>query len=234
MRNILLVTWLLLPIGAWAYHEGPGQHREDLEAADAVLVKAHAAAVAGEWQQAIQLYEDGIKALPADADVVGMSLRQRLQLELNKARLQAGGLPDARQELEVLVEQMQGTAGADPRLLAEARQALARAQFYTTWLMRLEGLDRKEWEPEIEAARQNWRLLAEHATSAEEKVKHQVDLEAAVRLARLEIDDLQALPLPKECKGCCSCNGKKPSKRPAKGKPSTGASSGPKFDTGGS
>jgi hypothetical protein len=75
---------------------------------------------------------------------------------------------------------------------------LARAQFFTTWLMRLEGLDRKEWEPEIEAARQNWRLLAEHAATPAEKGRHQADLEAAVRLARIELEDLQGLPLPGE------------------------------------
>jgi hypothetical protein len=64
--------------------------------------------------------------------------------------------------------------------------------------MRLEGLDRTVWEPEIEAARQNWRLLAEQATTDKDKLLHQEDLEAAVRLARLEIEDLQGLPLPSE------------------------------------
>ena len=62
----------------------------------------------------------------------------------------------------------------------------------------LEGLDRKVWEPEIEAARQNWRLLAEQAGTAAEKTLHQEDLEAAVRLARMEMADLQGLPLPSE------------------------------------
>ncbi len=198
MRNILLVSWLLLPIGAWAYHEGPGQHREDLEATDAVLVKAHAAADRGAWRDAVKHYEEAIKSLPKDADVVDKRLTQRLQLELNKARMQASGLPDAREELETLVEQMNGDKDRDPQLLGEARQALARAQFYVTWLMRLEGLDRKEWEPEIEAARQNWRLLAESAATPAEKAQHQADLEAAVRLSRIEIEDLQGLPLPSE------------------------------------
>ena len=48
-------------------------------------------------------------------------------------------------------------------LLADARGALANAQYYTTWLMRLEGLPREEWQPEIEASRQNYKLLAERA-----------------------------------------------------------------------
>lgn len=198
MRNILLVTWLLLPIGAWAYHEGPGQDLEALETTDAVLVAAHEAAAAGNWAQAIARYEEALTKLPKNADAVAKTTTQRLQLELNKARMQHRGLPVARQELEVLVEQMVAEQDSDPALLGEARQALARAQFFSTWLMRLEGYDRTVWEPEIEAARQNWRLLAEHAGDGAEAARHRADLEAAIRLARIEIEDLQGLPLPGE------------------------------------
>jgi hypothetical protein len=198
MRNLLLVTWLALPIGAWAYHEGPGQDRLALEAADAVLVAAHAAADGADWKGAVKRYEEALKALPKDPDAFDQRTAQRIQIELNKARMLASDLPTAREELETLVEQMTGEPKTDPQLLAEARQALARAQFYSTWLMRLEGLDRAEWEPEIEAARQNYRLLAEQAGDAEAKQKHQGDVEAAIRLARMEIEDLQGLPLPSE------------------------------------
>ena len=31
MRYLLLGAWLLVPIGAWAYHEGPGQDLLDLD-----------------------------------------------------------------------------------------------------------------------------------------------------------------------------------------------------------
>ena len=198
MRNILLVSWLLLPIGAWAYHEGPGQDRLALETTDAVLVAAHQAADTGQWKQAVAKYEEALTKLPKNADAMPKSAVQRLQIELNKARMQASKLPDAREELETLVEQMSAEPGTDPVLLAAARQALARAQFYMTWLMRLEGLDRVEWEPEIEAARQNWRLLAEQAGDPKVAAQHRTDLESAVRLERLELEDLQGLPLPGE------------------------------------
>ncbi|MFK7741769.1 MAG: hypothetical protein AB8H80_15730 [Planctomycetota bacterium] len=197
MRNILLVGWLVLPIGAWAYHEGPGQDLVALEDADVVIQAAHDAAADGEWTTAIAKYNDAIALLPDNPDARDESLSQRLRLELNKARMQAAGLPVAREELETLVEQMQED-GSDAQLLGEAREQLARAQFYTTWLMRLEGQDRTRWEPEIEAARQNWRLLAEQSTDGKSKLRHQEDLEAAVRLGRLEIEDLQGLPLPGE------------------------------------
>lgn len=200
MRTILLVSWLLLPIGAWAYHEGPGQDRKALELTDAALVAAHTAATDAkpDWSAVVRRYEEALTKLPKNADAMPKSAVQRLQIELNKARMQARKLPEARQELETLVEQMSAEAGTDPALLADARQALARSQFYMTWLMRLEGLDRVEWEPEIEAARQNWRLLAEQSGGSPLAAQHQKDLEAAVRLERMEIEDLQGLPLPGE------------------------------------
>lgn len=198
MRNVLLIGWLLLPVGAWAYHEGPGQDRVALEAADAVLVAAHQAADEGDWAKAVREYEAALNSLPKDADAYDKRVAQRLQIELNKARMLNSKLPDAREDLETLVEQMQGDADTDPVLLADAREALARSQYYTTWLMRLEGLPREQWEPEIEASRQNYRLLAEQTTDAGKKATHQADVEAAVKLARLEIEDLQGLPLPSE------------------------------------
>ena len=174
MRNILLVTWLALPIGAWAYHEGPGQDRLALEETDAVLVAAHDAAQAGRWKEAVSRYEEAIGKLPKQDTAVSKATVQRLQIELNKARMQAKGLSEARADLDSLVEQMEGDATTDPKLLAEARQLLARSQFFTTWLMRLEGLDREAWEPEIEAARQNWRLLAEQAGTEAEKATNRL------------------------------------------------------------
>lgn len=194
MRNLLLVTWLALPIGAWAYHEGPGQDRMALDEAAKVVAEAHQAAADKDWADAVRGYEDALAKLPKDQE----STAQRLRLELNKARMQAKGLSTAREELESLVDELATDQKADQQLLAESRQALARAQFFTTWLMRLEGVSREEWEPEIEAARQNWRLLAEQATTPEQKEQSGKDLEAAIRLARIEIEDLQGLPLPSE------------------------------------
>ena len=198
MRNLLLVAWLALPLGAWAYHEGPGQDRTALDAMDAVITAAHDAAQAGKWKVAVREYEAALAKQPKNPDALSKTTVQRLQVELNKARMQASKLPEAREELEALVEQMQAEAGTDPVVLADARQALARSQFYMTWLMRLEGLDRETWEPEIEAARQNWRLLAEQAKDDKVAVQHRTDLEAAIKLERMEIEDLQGLPLPGE------------------------------------
>ncbi len=198
MRNILLVGWLLLPIGVWAYHEGPGQDRLAMEETDAVVQAARSAVDAEKWPEAVRRYEEAIAKLPRTEGLDLTSVERRLRLELNKARMLDAGLPTARTELAELVEQIAKEPGKDAALLDESRQALARAQFYTTWLKRLEGVTREEWEPEIEAARQNYRLLAESATDPTAKAKHLEDLEAAIHLERMQIEDLQGLPLPGE------------------------------------
>ena len=199
MRNILLCGWLLLPIGAWAYHEGPGQDRVARDDTADVLSDALAAWTEGSFGEATELYTRALEVLPKD----DIDAARRIRLELNKARMESSELPTARDDLESLVDELVAEQAAgeeiDQELLADARKALASSQYYITWLMRLEGLPREEWEPEIEAARQNYRLLAEQAAGDEQLVKlHQSDLESAVRLARMELEDLQGLPLPSQ------------------------------------
>ena len=197
MRRYVLTLWLLLPIGGWAFHEGPGQDLATLDETDAVLRDANALAASEDWAEAVVRYEDALKLLPVDRVAEARTVR----LELNKARMQAAGLPQAHADLRALVDEMERDATADAEVRAGARAALASAQYYMTWLMRLEGMPREKWEPEIEASRQNYRLLAERAVAAGragEAEQHRTDLESAVRLARLEIKDLQGLPLPSQ------------------------------------
>ena len=197
MRTPLLVIWLLLPLAAWTYHEGPGQQQMKLDAVDTELAGAAGAVADEDWAAAIDAYEAALKALPEDRVTAG----RRIRLALNQARMMHKQLPTARSELHQLVREMASDAGADPALLDEARQAEASAQYYMTWLMRLEGYAREEWEPEIEAARQTYRLLAERAAARGDDAAAQErreDLESAVKLARLDLEVLQGLPLPSQ------------------------------------
>ena len=110
-------------------------------------------------------------------------------------------LPAAHAELSSLVEELGNDPTADPKLLADARGALANAQYYRTWLMRLEGAPADEWEPEIEASRQNYKLLAEQAQQSGDVLlakANEESLESSVRLARMDLNDLQGLPLPSQ------------------------------------
>lgn len=195
MKKSLLAAWLILPIGAWAYHEGPGQDRMLLDDADGLLERARDAVQDEDWAEAVARYEEALGLLPGDRVAEG----RRIRLELCKARMNAAGLPVARADLEEMVEDMAGDPDADPDVLAEARAALANAQYYMTWLMRLEGLTRERWEPEIDAARQTFALLAEQARAQgneELAMERREDLESAVRLMRMDLQELQGLPLP--------------------------------------
>ncbi|MFO1053773.1 MAG: hypothetical protein U1F36_16275 [Planctomycetota bacterium] len=195
MRIPLLVLWLMLPIGGIAYHEGPGQDRLKLDEVDTLLASAHDSAVAKDFGKAIEAYDKALAGLPAEHE----SVARHIRLERSKAWMLASKLPDARAELETLVDEIARDAKPDTTMLAEARRSLANAHYYTTWLMRLEGMPREVWEPEIDGARQQYRLLAEGSTVAADtgvQKKSKQDLEAAVLLSRLEIEELQGLPIP--------------------------------------
>jgi hypothetical protein len=194
MRTLILVGWLLVPIGFGIWHQGPGQDRLKLDAVGKMLAEANRLVQAEEWGEAVEWYDEALKQLPPDR----VSESQSIRLEKAKAQMMARQLPEAHQDLKNLCEELQSEEPAQEKLLADARSALAQAQYYMTWLMRLEGQPRDVWEPEIEASRQNYRLLAEKAGDEEAAKKSKEDLESAVRLARMELSELQGLPLPSQ------------------------------------
>lgn len=239
MRSLFLIGWLMIPVAFGAWHYGPGQDQLLFDDVGHLLRKADSLVEAGKHDTAAKLYTDALALLPADrTDEI-----RRIRVERAKAQLQAQQLPAAHDDMVSLVQEMTSDADADPEVLADARSVLANSKYYLTWLLRLEGATREEWEPEIEVSRQTYRLLAEQATATGDETaaeKHRQDLESAIRLARMEPGELQGQPLPKQCKGCCSgdCKGKKPGKKPGKNKKpgdkdARGASSGPPPDDGG-
>lgn len=235
LRILLLTGWLLLGVGAAVAHWfGPGVDGRKLDTAAKHVRAAEAAAAAEKYLAVVEEYEAALKALPEGRTAEARKLR----LEKAKAQMLAQQLPDAHGELRGLVDELAADPNADPKVLADARSAQANSQYYMTWLMRLEGQGRDTWEPEIESARQSYRLLAEEADKRGDTAaaaKHREDLEAAVRLARMELSELQGLNLPKQCKGCCSCKGRNPSKAkvPAKQNDVRGAGGAPPIDDSG-
>src|SRR5262245_1352343 len=101
MRKLFLTLWCLLPVGAAAYHYGPGRARLVLDQAAAAVDEArtHAAAARGlaheeataEWAQASTCYEQALRLLPKERDAE----RQRLTLERAKCRMLCSELPQA-------------------------------------------------------------------------------------------------------------------------------------------
>lgn len=214
MRAILLGIWLLLPLLVGAYHFGPGQERMKLDEAARQVALAEQAVGEQQWTAAIKHYGDAITTLPEDQAGQAYPLR----LEMAKSQMKAAQLPEARVALTQLLDELEADEGAPASLVDNTRETLANSQYYMTWLMRLEGKPATEWEPEIEAARQHYRLLAENASDAKQRLDRTHDLEATIRLARLDLAELQGLPIPSQCKGCCSGQCKNPGKKPAKKK----------------
>ena len=197
MRMVLLVCWLIVPVAAGAYHFGPGQQRMLLDDAQKLVEQAQQDAASEQWAEAETKYEQALELLPEDR----VHERRRVRLERAKAQMLVKKLPVAHRDMKSLVEEMQQDENADADLLNESRRVLANSQYYITWLMRLEGKSKSEWEPEIESARQTFRMLAEDAKQPgnnDAAEKNQKDLESSVRLARMDLSDLQGLPLPSQ------------------------------------
>jgi len=211
MKNALLFGWLLVPVAAGAYHFGPGQEHLRADRAAACVARAEAAACEARetvardgddaarylWAEAEEAYAEAIDKLPSDRVAESRALR----LERAKAGMFVSKLREVRGDLEVLVDELVEDPEADETLLADAREALANSQYYSTWLLRLEGAPRETWEPEVEASRQNYRLLAERAAGSGDvgvAAKQRQNLESAIRLARMDLSELQGLPLPSQ------------------------------------
>ncbi len=209
MRKHLLAIWCLIPVGLGAYHLGPGQDRLLIDDAAAAMERAEEAmfrasdlessqpgelATGAAWAAAAEEYELALKLLPAER----VDTQRRVRLELAKCRMFLSRLPEANAQLQVLVDEMAEDENAEAEVLRDARHALANSQYYLTWLMRLEGAGREEWEPTIEAARQTFKLLAESAPADGPRDEAHRNLEASIRLARMDLTELQGLPLPSQ------------------------------------
>ncbi|MDP7293038.1 MAG: hypothetical protein QGI37_09170 [Verrucomicrobiota bacterium] len=213
-KNLLIFLWALAPVALLAYHFGPGQAGLAREEAKANIQAALDFEAKKQWQQAIDAYNDALAALP-DTET---AKRQQLQLARANARIYVGELPEAMLSMEHLLDET--ARGDDSKLESKIRSSLASAQYYTGWLMRLELAEKEEWKEPLEKARQNFRLLAEQTAKTDAKASedHQKNLEAVVRLARMDLSEVQALPLPKKCEGnknvCSKCRGQKKSNKP--------------------
>lgn len=204
-RKLLITLWLLVPVILLAYHSGPGQSALARDKAAALARQASTFEKAGDWENALENYRNAAAALPPDDKVNQCKLR----LAAANARMYTGELPEAMQDMDNLLTEMRKT-GAPVNAEREVRGNLASAQYYAGWLMRLENAPTEEWMEQTENARQNFRLLAEQTQgvqpgTAEDYAKN---LEAVIRLERMDLSELQGLPLPKQCQGCKDCSQK--------------------------
>ena len=194
MKIVLLTVWLLVPLGFAAWHYGPGQEHLERDDARALIEKAEKSVAEKDYTEAIKNWSEAIGKLPDDET----HLSRRLELEIAKAKMLDKKLPEAREELAELMIRLDEDPDSDQALRDETRSALANSRYYMTYLMKLEGLPDADWEPEIEAARQEYKLLAETATDSNLAKISADDLESAIRLARMDPAELYGLPIPNQ------------------------------------
>ena len=197
MRILLIVSWLFVGLAGVIYHYGPGQEKMELERIDTMMQDARASVQSENWAEAVEQFDAVLAELPAEKKTEARGLT----LEKAKAQMMAAELPKARESLQTLLDEVRQDDEADPRFIAEVQSTLANSQYYMTWLMRLEGRPEEEWRPEIEAARQHYTQLAKTADEIGDNhlaMRSAEDLESSIRLARMELRQLQALPLPNQ------------------------------------
>ena len=197
MRIILAIAWLFVGLGGLIFHLGPGEKKMELDNISSLLGEARQHVEKEQWGSAVLKFDEALAALPHDRQQEQFIIR----LEKAKAQMMCSQLPDARQALQGLLDEVEASSDCSDSLKADVRAALASSQYYMTWLMRLEGLAKDEWEPEIESARQHYRVLAERADDIQDQELKELrleDLESAIRLARMDLKDLQGLPLPSQ------------------------------------
>jgi hypothetical protein len=204
-RKLLITLWVFVPVLVLAYHYGPGQAALSRDHAAVFARQAAEREKAEDWAGAVEAYRQALAALPAD----DAATRFKVRLAAANARVYTGELPEAMQDLDGLLGEML-KAGAPAPDVRDVRSALAGTQYYAAWLMRLENAPTEEWMEQAENARQNFRLLAEQtqAGASEPAKDFQMNLEAVIRLQRMDLSELQGLPLPKKCQGCKNCSQK--------------------------
>ena len=197
MRIMLIVAWLFIGLGGLIYHYGPGQEKLEADRVGVKLRLARLSAETNQFTDAVKLYEEAMSELPGES----ISECRYISLEKAKAQMMNAELPEAREALQDLLTEARADENADPKFIADVQATLANSQYYMTWLMRLEGMPEDQWMPEIESARQHYAQVATDAENAgnEKLLKNSLeDLESTIRLARMDLSELQGLPLPNQ------------------------------------
>jgi hypothetical protein len=217
-RRVLWATWAIVPVAVFALHMGTGQELMARDRAGSHLKAAIAAEEAEDYATAAEEYAAAKNELPE----IAKAERARLALAEARARIYTDHLVEGESQLETLLTEQLALPDPDNKLINETRDALGTAAYFTAWQMRLEGAPADEWKPETEKARQQFRLLAETAQTSNDKELADAATkndEQVIRLERMDLSELQGLPLPKKCCKCNCCCQKKRGQRLSKSPP---------------
>src|SRR4051794_25792644 len=181
MRKLLVVLWILIPVGLLAYHYGPGQERLARDRAARQLRLAHAAETRDDWRAANVAYGQALVDLPnSDVDA-----RLAVKLAQAQARMYVGELPEATQDVEGLLDDALRDS-KDVALQDQIRSTAGSMHYYVGWLRRRGGAEKDGGREQPKAARQLFRLRAEEPAARADPATadHEKNLEAAIRLER--------------------------------------------------
>ena len=153
MRTLVLLGWLMVPVVFGAYHYGPGQEKLRLDDVSRRPGRGRPA-------RGRRAVASGLVQVRGGLDDAAGGPGRRFAPHPAPARqgpdVRSASCPRPTWRSGSWSTRCEDDKTADPKLRDEAREALANAQYYMTWLMRLEGLSNDEWEPEIESARQTY------------------------------------------------------------------------------
>ncbi len=197
MRIILIIAWLFVGLAGIIFHLGPGRDQAKLDRLDQILGEAQHSVDTQQWAAAVAKFDLALAEIPSEK----IHQARQVILEKAKAQMMSKNLPQARQTLEQVLTEARKDPTSEPAFVAEVESALASSQYYMTWLMRLEGLAKEAWLPEIESARQHYAQVSQIGKDLGDIAlvrRSQEDLEASVRLARMDLNELQGLPLPSQ------------------------------------
>ncbi len=208
-RRFAWAVWALCPVFVLAWLAGPGSGASARSRAAAHAERAELAARTAksveEWNEVRAELGSAIGLLEEEQGQASIDARRRLRFELAKASVQAGDLWNGVDAFGALLDECEEADSGDDAFARSVRHELATTHYFAAWLMRLEGGEEAEWRPEAQTARQHFRLLAEAKSdeSSEGRALRE-NLEAVVRLERMDLQELRSLPLPKNCSSNCS------------------------------
>jgi hypothetical protein len=190
---------LAIPVVAIAVHFAFG--REWMKRGDAATLAGDGdrASAGGDWEPAAASYTAAL------ATMTGESPRESsaVQVALGRSLVMSGQIIEGQERLQKTIDDLDAAGEMSSATATAARAELAAAHYYAAWIMRLEGATAEEWKPEAERARQIYRLLAEtHPAGGDSPSGFQQNLEATIRLQQMDLSELLARPLPKNCP-CC-------------------------------
>lgn len=135
---------------------------------------------------------------------------RRVRLAKARAQVRSGQVNTGVSELEDLMDSLEedATSNTAPQAASKTnadfahhvREELATGYYYNARLMRLAGAKSEDWREVSGKARQNFRYLAESATTQgrdQDAANHQKNVELVLNLEQSSLQELQAKPLPK-------------------------------------